>query len=301
MHSLLFKVRRGKQRRGLDRGAVQSIACPPGQARRDDELIHPLSTSFAVRDKIFPYPIEEVNPMLRIAVCDDMPDELERADKLLKKYASEHPQYEVKIYSFSAPLEMLTYVERQGGFDALLLDVYMPGILGTDAARELRELGDNCQLIFLTTSRDHAVDAFSLDAAHYLVKPYSEKEFFAALDKAFNSLAQKRVTITIKSTDGIRSIELDKLVYAEASNHLQRLYLSDGGTVCVRKSSTELFELLEEEPRFYKCGSTYIINMDYIVELTSGNVAFSTGSKIPILSRKYADFKRRYMDYVCNR
>lgn len=239
--------------------------------------------------------------MFRIAVCDDMPQELERADSLLKKYTCEHPQYEIKTALFSSPFELLTYAAEQGGFDVLLLDVYMPGILGTDTARELRAMGDTCQIIFLTTSRDHAIDAFSLNAAHYLVKPYSEKEFFAALDKAFYSLAQRSVTITVKSTDGISRIELDRLVYAEASNHLQRLYLSDGGTVCVRKSSTELFELLEEEPRFYKCGSTYIINMDYMTELSSKSVAFSTGAKIPILSRKYAEFKKRYMDYVCNR
>lgn len=239
--------------------------------------------------------------MLRIAVCDDMPDELRRADGLLRQYARERPQYELKTALFSSPLELLAHTAEQGGFDVLLLDVYMPGILGTDTARELRAMGDNCQIIFLTTSRDHAVDAFSLNAAHYLVKPYSEKEFFAAFDKALNSLAQRSAAITVKSTDGIRRVELSRLVYAEASNHLQRLYLSDGGTVCVRKSSAELFELLEEEPRFYKCGSTYIINMDYIAELTSGNVAFSTGSKIPIPGRKYAEFKKRYMDYVCNR
>lgn len=239
--------------------------------------------------------------MLHIAICDDMPQELERADGLLRKYAREHPQYELKLVLFSAPLELLTYAAEKGGFDVLLLDVYMPGILGTDAARELRNMGNNCQIIFLTTSRDHAIDAFSLNAAHYLVKPYSEKEFFAAFDKALNSLAKRSAAITVKSTDGIRCVELDRLVYAEASNHLQRLYLSDGETVCVRKSSAELFELLEEEPRFYKCGSTYIINMDYIAQLTSGNVAFSTGTKIPILSRKYTEFKNRYMDYICNR
>lgn len=230
-----------------------------------------------------------------------MPQELERADNMLKKYACEHTHYEIKTTLFSAPLELLTYVSEKGGFDVVLLDVYMPGISGTDAARELRNMGDNCRIIFLTGSRDHAIDAFSLNAAHYLVKPYSEKEFFAALDKAFNSLDQKSMTITVKSTDGIRSVELDKLVYAEASNHLQILYLSDGGPVRVRQSSTELFELLEEEPRFYKCGRTYIINMDYIIELTSKSVAFSTGPKLPILSRKYAEFKKRYMDYVCNR
>lgn len=240
--------------------------------------------------------------MIRIAICDDEPQELGRANSFLKKYASEHPEYEIKTDSFSAPLELLTYVTSNGGFDVLLLDIYMPGILGTDAALELRGKGDNCQIVFLTTSRDHAIDAFSLNAAHYLVKPYSEKEFFIALDKALENLKQKLETyITLKTGDGISRIALNTFVYSETVNHLQRLYLADGRSIYVRKPSTELFELLQEEPRFYKCGSTYIINMDYIVELTSRSVVFSTGAKIPILSRKYTEFKKLYMDYSCSR
>ena len=229
-----------------------------------------------------------------------MSQELERADSLLKKYTCEHPQYEIKAISFSSPLELLAYVAKDGGFDILLLDVYMPGILGTEAARELRAMGDNCQVIFLTTSRDHAIDAFSLDAAHYLVKPYSEKEFFSALDKVLDKLTKRNdVYITIKSMDGISRVDLNKLVYSVTDNHVQKLYLSDGRVITVRKSSSELFELLEEEPRFYNCGSTYIITMDYIVELSSKGVAFSTGARIPILSRKYMELKKLYMDYSC--
>ncbi len=238
--------------------------------------------------------------MISIAICDDEPQELERAKTLLKQYAKDHPQYEIKAYYFNAPLEFLAYIEANGGFDVLLLDVYMDGILGTDAARELRAMGDNCQIIFLTTSRDHAIDAFSLDAAHYLVKPYSEKEFFSALDKVIDKLTKKdEVYITIKSTDGISRVDLNKLVYSETDNHVQKLYFSDGRVISVRKSSSELFELLDKEPRFYKCGSTYIINMDYIVELSSKGVAFSSGARIPILSRKYTELRKLYMDYSC--
>lgn len=239
--------------------------------------------------------------MIRFAICDDEQQELERADSLLKKYAYEHPQYEIKTNFFSAPLELLAYVADHGGFDVLLLDIYLPGMLGTDAALELRNMEDNCQIIFLTTSRDHAIDAFSLNAAHYLVKPYSEKEFFTALDKVLDNLGKKDgASITVKSTNGISRVDLNKFVYSEANNHLQRLHLSDGRTLSVRKSSAEFYELLDAEPRFYKCGSTYVINMDYIIELSSRNVTFSTGVKIPILSRKYTDFKKRYMDYVCS-
>jgi DNA-binding LytR/AlgR family response regulator len=238
--------------------------------------------------------------MINIAICDDESQELDLANGLLKQYTFEHPQYQINTTSFSSTLELLTCVEVNNRFDVLLLDVYMPGILGTAAAHELRNMGDNCQIIFLTTSRDHAIDAFSLNAAHYLVKPCSEKEFFTAMDKALENLAKKDgVYISVKSTEGICRIELNKIVYSEANNHLQHLFMSDGRTINVRKSSTELFELLKEEPYFSKCGGSYIINMDYITQLSSQGVVFSNGTKIPIPSRKYAEFKKLYMDYSC--
>ena len=113
--------------------------------------------------------------------------------------------------------------------------------------------------------------------------PIQKKEFFAALKKAINNLADRHgVVLTVKSVDVLSRVKLNRLVYAETDNHVQKLYLSDGSLIKVRKSSTELFELLEEEPRFYKCGSTYIINMDYIVELSAKSVSFSTGTKIPM-------------------
>ena len=93
--------------------------------------------------------------MLHIAICDDAPQELERAGSLLKKYACEHMHYEIKIQSFSAPLELLTHVAEKGSFDVLLLDIYMPALLVRSGAGTASQ-GDKCQIIFLTTSRDHA-------------------------------------------------------------------------------------------------------------------------------------------------
>lgn len=240
--------------------------------------------------------------MINIAICDDESVEINHTNSLLKKYGQNHPQYQINTQLFSSPLDLLAYVEEKKGFDILLLDVYMPGILGTKAALELRDMGDTCEIVFLTTSRDHAIDAFSVNAVHYLVKPYSEKEFFAALDKAFENIGKKDgAYITVKSTEGVTRVNLDKLVYAESDNHLQKLYMSGEKMITTRKSSAELFELLEEDSRFYKGGNTYIINMDYIAELSSKSVVFSTGVKIPMLSRKYTEFKKIYMDYVCNR
>lgn len=239
--------------------------------------------------------------MIKIAICDDEPKELKRSSLLLKQYIGEHPHLDIMDFSFSAPLDLLSHVEQKNKFDVLLLDVYMPGLLGIEVAQELRDLGDTCQIIFLTTSRDHAVDAFSLNAAHYLVKPYSKDTLFSAIDKAIGNLTKKNGQfITFKSTEGICRVDLEKIVYSESDSHTQRIVLSDGKVVTIRKTSTELFELLVGNQNFYKCGSTYIFNMDFVSELSSKGVVFSTGKKLPILSRKYAEFKKTYMDYCCN-
>jgi len=90
--------------------------------------------------------------MIRIAICDDERQELERAHSFLKVYSQEHPQYEIEIVAFSAPLELLSYVaeQAQGCFHVYLLDVYMAGMLGTEAAQELRQLDNKGEIIFLT-------------------------------------------------------------------------------------------------------------------------------------------------------
>lgn len=58
-------------------------------------------------------------------------------------------------------VELLTYLENRETYDILILDVYMPVMLGTEVAKELRNRGDQTRIIFLTTSTDHAIDAFA--------------------------------------------------------------------------------------------------------------------------------------------
>ena len=53
----------------------------------------------------------------------------------------------------------------------MILDIYMKGLNGMETARRMRQAMPGLPLAFLTSSRDFAVDAFALEALHYLVKP----------------------------------------------------------------------------------------------------------------------------------
>jgi DNA-binding LytR/AlgR family response regulator len=237
--------------------------------------------------------------MISIAICDDEMQELERAHNFLARYIQEHPQYEITIHSFSAPLELLSYVAEHGGFDIMLLDIYMAGMLGTDAARELRNLGDDGEIIFLTTSRDHALDAFEVNAVQYLVKPYVELQIFAALDKVIKRQnVERREMITLKTSEGITRIALRNVVFTETGrNNYQIIHTIQGKKLEVRMTASELFELLSQNKFFVRCGVSINLNLKYIRQISKDAISFDTGEHLAYPYRSYQKLKEAFLRF----
>ncbi|WP_028829822.1 LytR/AlgR family response regulator transcription factor [Proteocatella sphenisci] len=235
--------------------------------------------------------------MINIAICDDEPQELERAQIFLGKYIQEHPQYEITIVSFSAPLELLSYVEEHGSFDVFLLDVYMAGMLGTDAARELRQLDDSGEIIFLTTSRDHAIDAFEVDAAKYLIKPYTENTIFSALDKVLGRLkVERRHIITLKTSEGMVRLFTRDVVFTQTGrNNYQIVHTIQGERLEVRMTASELFEHLTPAKYFVKCGASINLNLKYIRQIRKDTIVLDSGEHLAYPYRVYKELKEQFL------
>ena len=68
-------------------------------------------------------------------------------------------------------------------FDAVLLDVHMPGADGIALARALQALARRPAVVFVTAHAEHAVQAFEIEAADYLTKPVRLERLQLALQK----------------------------------------------------------------------------------------------------------------------
>ena len=85
----------------------------------------------------------------------------------------------VSIKTFTSGEKLL----KEKKFDIVLLDLMLPGIHGLEVARQI---SDRSRVIFITSYREHAVEAFDVNAVNYLVKPVTEERLFQALDRAVN-------------------------------------------------------------------------------------------------------------------
>lgn len=128
-------------------------------------------------------------------------------------------------------------------FDAIVLDIMLPGLDGFAVARRLREKG--CQTpILMLTARDSdrdVIHGLNLGADDYLTKPFALDVFFARL-RAVSRRAGLPLSLSLTSGDlqlstatreaqrGSRKLQLTKTEYA-----LLELLLRNAGRVVLRE------------------------------------------------------------------
>ena len=235
--------------------------------------------------------------MIKIAICDDEKEFRDSAEQMLSQYMEEVGET-FRPDIFGVPSELVDAIENGVIYDIYLLDIYMPGITGMSIATELRNRGVKSPIIFLTSSTDHALEAFGVDATHYLLKPYTKDNFRIGMDKAIGSIAShKNDSIILKVDNEYRSISVSKIYYCEAEDKYQRLYLEDSEKLLIRISGTELFRQLSEFDSFYHCGRAHIINLSHISKITQKGATFKNGMELNLPHTVLAGLRSAFFDY----
>ena len=239
--------------------------------------------------------------MCLIALCDDETEELDKTEKLLHIYQDRNPKCSFVIERFERAEDLLLAVKEKNYWpDLLLLDIYFPEKLGTAVAKELRTLGNDGRIIFLTTSTAHALEAYRVDAVQYLVKPVSERELFPVLDKVLKHMEEEQKRYLLLRIEGkICRVALRDIVYCEAQGRYQRLYLTDDSQAVLRMTMAEIFRMISPYPEFVKVGISYIVNLEHIDSLNAQGMSLDTGKQIHLPRGAYQPLRELYFKYYC--
>ena len=113
--------------------------------------------------------------MVKFAVCDDEPEVLNHISDKLREYYPE--KCEIKKYGDG---ESLLADCRKQLFDALFLDIDMPGLDGMELAKRIREHNECIKIIFVTNKDNLVYSSLKYVPFRFIRKTHFEEEFSEA-------------------------------------------------------------------------------------------------------------------------
>lgn len=236
--------------------------------------------------------------MIEIALCDDNPEDIEAISFFVERFAEEHTEFPLRLSAFTSAAELLKAIEEISGFDLYILDVMMPEMTGIELAEIIHDRGEHAEILFLTVSREYAVDAFAVRASGYLLKPVSKPSFDKEVLRTVQKLTnEKNAAVTIKTKDGMRRVRVHELVMIESLNHTLMLTMSDGSVFETSATLSELFDSLSDYPNFCMPHRSYIVNLDYAMGIKRCELLMFGNHRIPIPRRQYSIMKEVFSNY----
>jgi len=255
---------------------------------------------------------------LRILAVDDEPRALADLERLLR----EMPEV-AGVECADAGAEALRRVATSS-FDAVFLDVRIPGLDGLELARVLRRFAAAPELVFVSAHDDAAVEAFELRALDYLRKPVARARLTEAVERVAEARAARSgesgahhpgpaddpLGAATTELDGGRDVVAVSTLHGGATRLLERaeiLWVSSYGDfvhVVTADARYLLRSTLSEVERrwapygFVRVHRQFVANLRQAVELRpqvggTAELAFADGATVPVARRHTAELARR--------
>jgi DNA-binding LytR/AlgR family response regulator len=225
-------------------------------------------------------------------IVDDEP----LAREVLERYVSDCPLLNLKE-SCSNAFEAMDVLDRIN-IGMVFLDINMPKLSGITMIRSLERPPE---IIFTTAYPEFAVEGFELDAADYLVKPFSFERFLKAVNKAVKRIenrkaegnaADQKKFLMVKADGKIYQLDHSSIYLLEAMGDYVRIH-TDNGIITTHETLKNMEEILPEE-NFLRVHRSYLIAIEKISFL-EGNRLRIMESDIPV-GQSYRDKLMKRME-----
>jgi two-component system, LytTR family, response regulator len=238
---------------------------------------------------------------LQTILVDDEPRGLNSMQKLLQLNCPD-----VNIVAACSSVDEAIEKINEWRPDLVFLDIAMPVKNGFDLLKELKE--PHFEVIFVTAHNKFMIEAFHFSAIDYLLKPVEDDLLVDAVKRAKKRIAEKtgsknietflhnvqqkqspqNMKLCIPSLKGFQVVELDDILYAEASGNYTNFHFTKQHIVCTSKPIHEYEELLTDSG-FVRIHKSYLVNLLHVKEYLrgeGGSVILSNNKEIEVARRK---------------
>ena len=182
------------------------------------------------------------------------------------------------VACFDNGLDVLKFLQHSE-VDVIFLDINIPSLDGVLLAQNISKFAHKPQIVFITAWKEHAVQAFELEAFDYILKPYHESRIVAMLHKLEAHWQQQHQpnvpdaatlrpiaqTVNLIKDERIIVTDINEIYYVEAHEKLSFVYTRREEYV-MSMTITEFCHRLPES-QFFRCHRSYCVNLSKIREI----------------------------------
>ncbi len=240
--------------------------------------------------------------MFRIAVVDDDAKDTDILKGYISKYAAsacknakENP-YKFDVTVFSSGDEFLGAFPSD--FDAVFLDIDMPGTSGMEAAKALRKEGGDVAIIFVTNMAKYALAGYEVQALDFIVKPVSYGDFALKFSKVLEYCrrnASRMINLRLGESSSVNIGSAD-ITYIEVMQHYLVYHTTDGGEYRVRGTIGDAESRLAPYA-FARASKSFLVNLRHVGSINGQEIR--VGADVIYMGRtKRESFVSAFYRYV---
>lgn len=231
---------------------------------------------------------------MRIAICDDITEYRLSVKAYCIEYFRIH-NIECNITEFGNGTDLLN---SNDNFDILFLDIELGDSNGIEIAKEMQARDKHTVILIVTSYHQYLDDAMDINVTRYIDKPITQNRIFSALDKAVSIINESIITFTTKDNQ-IARLRCSDIVYIEAK--FKGVYIYTKNTYYRIKEPIKQLRSMLNATCFAVPHNSYIVNLNYITDFKRDEITLAkpySDIKISIATRKQAEFKRHFLDFV---
>lgn len=232
---------------------------------------------------------------MTIAIIDDSSKDISLLYEYICRYCSER-RIHASVRTFTKEREFLSAFKAER-FDLIFLDIFMQDLDGMQIAKAIQKINPGCQIIFSTSSTEHAVKAFCIHALDYLLKPYTYARLKDALDCYENSASKFTHYIELKEGRFQTRVLVTDILYVDYHNHYTQVHTPQR-LIRSYMPFGDFSPMLSPYRQFLWCYRNCMVNMDFVDSWEGSDFILKNGERLPIFKSQRKKIIQTYTNYV---
>lgn len=237
--------------------------------------------------------------MIKIAICDDEKECTSKIEDVLLETASNHG-VKIEVSVFFDGEKLVDYmVQNEERFDLIFLDIEMGKMDGIETAKRIREFDEMVYLIYVTSHKNYAIDAYDVQPFQFIVKPFEERMIADNFMRIYEKINRGNFYFEYKKRMVFYKVLVNDIVYFKSDRRVIQIHMNDGSVHEYYDKLNKIEEkMLKSKMSFWRVHRSYLVNARYIVEKAYDHVVLFNGENLLISEDRRKEMNMQYTKMV---